>query len=95
MNPKTEEINMHEQIMNRMRRISEPGPAAFCRVMAGEPGLLVKYLRSCGIRCSRAELKGQKEDRIVLSVLMEKKEKPVSFVLRFLRPGETILSCQV
>ncbi len=92
MNQKKQNHTVHDELIRKMKEISEPGPQAFCELVKKEPGLLENYLQSCGIHCTEAELGRRKGECIYLSVRMEKSNHRTAFVLRFLQTSGTLLS---
>ena len=78
------EENLHDYILDQIHNIGEVSPESFRKVMDEEPGLLVRYLRSCGIRVSHARLKETEKDRIRMELDMEDPDCDQQFEIRFL-----------
>ena len=82
---KETETQLHSYILEQMREVGEPSPSAFQKVMAREPGLLERYLRSCGIEVEHACLNDSEYDRIHMNVEMKDHKADQNYEIRFLR----------
>ena len=75
---------LHTYILNQIHDIGEVSPATFTKVMEQEPGLLERYLRSCGIQVKQATMRPYGIDRIKMDLEMEEDSNNQSFEIRFL-----------
>ena len=78
------EQQLHNYILDQIHDIGEVSPATFTKVMEQEPGLLERYLRSCGIRVKQAAMQPCGADRIKMDLVMEEDCDHQSFEIRFL-----------
>ena len=78
---------LHHDILERMYTLGEPAPETFCQVMDEEPGLLEKYLRSCGLQVSEAVIDQVKDESLMVRALMEDKHREITCEVRFIRAG--------
>ena len=78
------EQQLHTYILSQIHNIGEVTPASCVKVMEQEPGLLERYLRSCGIRVKQAKMRPCDKDRIKMDLLMEEEGSDQSFEIRFL-----------
>ena len=76
---------LHREILERMRIIGEPSPGNFCRVMEEEPGLLDRYLRSCGLDVCGAVIDGIDEDSLRVRAMLENEGREMNCEVRFIR----------
>lgn len=81
---KETEQQIHRYILDEIYKIGEVNPSTFVTVMKQEPGLLERYLRSCGIDVQRAEITGSDTNRIRMDLKMEDAELDNQFEIRFL-----------
>ncbi len=78
------EKQLHSYILDQIHNIGEVTPASFAKVMEQEPGLLERYLRSCGIQVKKAKMNPCGSDRIKMDLEMEENRGSQSFEIRFL-----------
>jgi hypothetical protein len=82
---KESEQQVHRYILDQIYRIGEVNPKTFAEVIRQEPGLLERYLRSCGIDVQRAEITDTEDSRIHMNLQMEDPELDSQFAIRFLK----------
>ena len=76
---------LHREILEKMREIGEPSPDSFCQVMEQEPGLLERYLRSCGLEVESAVIDEMSDDRLKVKALMAEESREMRCEVRFIR----------
>ena len=75
---------LHEYFLKRMYELGELGPETFSRIVEEEPGLLERYLRSCGIAVKSASLGQVSFDRIRIQMVLEEEDPDLCCEVRFL-----------